>query len=105
MLIRSAFWTGRPRDGQEELFANLVQQEIIPAMRRFPGVQAVRFLWPEQADDHAPGLYCQLLVEFADAEAKRVMMSSAERAALRPRVQAAEALFDGKLSHIDYSVS
>ncbi len=102
MLIRTAYWVGRPAEGQDERFRAMVAGELVPAMRRFPGVAAVRSLWPEQRDEGAPGIHCQVVVEFADVRAREAMMSSAERKSLRPRVEAAAALFDGQLSHIDF---
>ena len=104
MRIRSAYWTGRPADGQADRFREMVSGELVPAMRRFPGVQAVKALWPEHRDDGAPPIHCQVVVEFADADAKAAMMGCPERTALRPRVEAAAALFDGQLTHIDFSV-
>ena len=105
MLIRSAFWTGRPRDGEAERFRGIVANELAPAMRRFPGVAGVKVLWPDEREDGAPQIHCQVLVEFADAADKAMMMACAERAALRPRVVAAAALFDGGLTHIDFDVA
>ena len=105
MLIRSAYWTGRPRDGQEERFRDMVTTELAPAMRRFPGVAGVKVLWPDEREDGAPAIWCQVLVEFADAAARATMMACAERAALRPRVLEAAGLFDGRLAHIDFDVA
>lgn len=104
MLMRSAYWTGRPVAGQEHRFREMIVSELVPSMRKFPGVGAVKALWPEQRDDDAPPIHCQVLVEFVDAAAKEAMMTCAERKALRPRVEAAAALFDGALSHIDFTV-
>ena len=105
MLTRSAYWTGRPAPGQEARFREMVAEEFVPAMRRFPGVAAVKALWPEQREDGAPPIHCQVVVEFADAAAREAMMTCDERKALRPRVEAAAALFDGQLSHIDFVVT
>ena len=104
MLIRSAFWIGKPQSGQVQAFRQLIVDELVPAMRDFPGVSNARSLWPEHFEDDPPQIHCQVIVEFADAAAKAAMMASAQRSALRPRVLAAIDLFDGQLSHIDYVV-
>lgn len=104
MWIRSAFWTGQPRPGAEAAFHDLMNARVVPAMRRFPGVDGVRLLWPRRREDSPPDLYCQVLVEFADAAALERMMASAERLALRPQVRELVALFAGTVSHIDYEV-
>ena len=105
MLIRSAYWTGRPLAGREDRFRDMVTNELAPAMRQFPGVGSVRVLWPDEREDGAPAIWCQVLVEFADAAAKAAMMACPERAALRPRVLAAAELFEGGLAHIDFDVA
>jgi antibiotic biosynthesis monooxygenase (ABM) superfamily enzyme len=102
MWIRSAFWIGRPHAGQDAAFATAIDDELVPAMRRFPGVQAVHALWPRRREDGPPAIHCQVIVQFAGDADMQVMLASAERAALRPRVKAAVALFDGAISHIDY---
>lgn len=102
MVVRSAFWIGAPRAGQEEAFATAIDDELVPAMRRFPGVSAVRALWPMTREDSPPAIHCQVVVEFASIQDMERMLASSERAALRPRVKAAVALFDGTISHIDY---
>ena len=105
MWIRSAFWSGQPRAGQEQTFHDMVENELVPAMRRFPGVARVRALWPRKLEDSPPPVYCQVLVEYATREDLDKMLASDERKALRPRVLEAVGMFDGSVSHIDYEVT
>lgn len=102
--IRSAYWIGKPHAGREQAFREVLDGTLIPAMKLFPGVSDVKALWPQRYEDNAPELHCQIVVEFASAEAMQLMMDSAERAALRPRVLDAVGMFDGALSHIDHIV-
>ncbi|HEY0941941.1 MAG TPA: hypothetical protein VGE08_17745 [Steroidobacter sp.] len=102
MLIRSAFWIGAPRAGQEETFAAAINDELVPAMRRFPGVSSVKALWPVGRENDPPHIHCQVIVAYDSHDDMQRMLQSKERAALRPRVQAAMTLFDGTVSHIDY---
>jgi hypothetical protein len=105
MWIRSAFWIGRPRPGCANLFHDAIAGELAPMLRRLPGVQDARVLWPRQADDPAPAIACQVLVEFASRDDLDRMLAAPERAAMRTRVAVVLAdLFDGTLSHIDYQV-
>lgn len=104
MWIRSAFWIGAPHTGQQDAFAAAINDELVPAMRRFPGVSAVLALWPRRREDNPPAIHCQVIVEFASHSEMERMLASEERAALRPRVKAAVELFDGAISHIDYEV-
>ena len=104
MWVRSAFWTGRPKPGNEGAFAAAIDAELVPALRALPGVDGARSLWPRRLEDDPPGVACQILVEFADQAAVDRMLASPERAALRTRVREVAQLFDGAISHIDYEV-
>ncbi|MGE4431153.1 MAG: hypothetical protein AB7E05_10490 [Sphingobium sp.] len=104
MLIRAAYWLGKPKEGEEEQFRAIISGELVPTMRGFPGVGSVRLLWPQEHEEGAPPLYCQVLVEFADEAGRTAMMTSPDRAALRPRVLDAVALFDGTMAHVDFEV-
>lgn len=102
MMIRSAFWIGKPIAGAEQQLRSLLSNELVPAMRLFPGVAAIKLLWPRERQDSPPDIWCQVLVEYTSAESVQQMMNSEERAHLRPRVIAAAKIFDGHVSHINY---
>lgn len=103
MWIRSAFWVGRPRPETAPQFDRAVDTELVAALRTLPGVARVNALWPRRLEDNPPaGLYCQVIVEFSDFAALETMLASPERLALRDRVRAVAAMFDGTISHIDY---
>ena len=104
MWIRSAFWVGSPHGGQRPAFDRAIDNELVPALGALPGVSRARALWPRRLEDSPPAIYCQVIVEFADYSALETMLASAERLALRKRVQEVAALFDGTISHIDYEV-
>jgi len=104
MYVRSAFWLGQPKAGMEAQFRAAMDQTLIPRMRLFPGVKRVSALWPHSREDNPPEIACQVLVEFdSRADAQR-MLASPERAALRPQVMEVVAMFEGRMSHIDYEV-
>lgn len=104
MWIRSAFWVGAPKVGAEEKFRTLMDQVLIPAMCRFPGVHHARALWPHSREDDPPNIACQVIVEFDTRADVDRMLASPDRAALKPRVLEAIAMFDGQFSHIEYEV-
>ncbi|QUT05573.1 hypothetical protein KFK14_21865 [Sphingobium phenoxybenzoativorans] len=84
--------------------AGAIENEIVPAMRLFPGVASVRAMWPESFEADTPNLYCQVLVECKSKEDLETMMDSEARTNLRPSVLAAFDIFDGTVGHIDFSV-
>ena len=105
MMIRSAFWIGRPKPGEEVRFRDLLGLGVMPKMRALPGVSDAQALWPTEREDAPPDLACQVLVTFADREAMERMLSSPGRQALRVQVGELKELFDGSLSHINYVVA
>ncbi len=104
MLVRSAFWVGRPRAGQTLAFADLMNGELIPAMAAFPGVREVFALWPQASDVGAPDIWCQVVVRFDSPAERDRMLNCPERLALKPKVLEAVAMFEGSFTHIDYTV-
>ena len=102
--IRSAFWVGQPKLGCAKEFDQTLENELVPALNTLPGVDSARILWPRRREDDPPAFHCQLIVEFADQAALETMLDSPERAGLRDRVREVAALFEGRLSHIDFEV-
>lgn len=102
--IRTAFWQGTPKPGAEQQWRDLIVQELLPAFRAVPGVHDAKACWPDKREDDPPGIACQFIVEFASQADLQRMLASPERAAIRPQVQRALALFDGHVSHIEYQV-
>lgn len=102
--IRTAFWQGHPKPGQEQPWRSLIEQELLPAFRSIPGVHSAKACWPDKLEDNPPAIACQFIVEFASQADLERMLASPERAQLRPQVQQALALFDGHVSHIEYQV-
>ena len=104
MMIRSAFWLGRPKPGGDDRFRTILSEEIMPLMRALPGVSSARVLWPVDREDSPPDLACQILVTFESRAEMERMLGSSERQAMRTRVAELRGLFDGVMSHINYEV-
>jgi len=105
MWIRTAYWIGRAKAGEETRFRALIDGTLVPAIRGMPGVRSGRAMWPMRREDGSPPLACQILVEFDDRDAVDRMLGSVERQAMREHVMAILPLFDGSFSHIDCEVS
>ncbi|MDB5714136.1 MAG: hypothetical protein JWO15_1533 [Sphingomonadales bacterium] len=102
MWIRSGFWLGTPRD--EAAFHAAIVDEIVPMLKRLPGVDDAQALWPRREEPGAPQIACQMLVHVGGPEAIELMLASPGRAAMRTRVVEILADFDGIITHIDYEV-
>lgn len=104
MWIRSAFWVGQAKPGQQEQFESLMNDSVVPGLRALPGVRNARALWPRKREDNPPDICCQIVVDFDSRADIDRMLASPERAAFRPKVLEVIALFEGQFSHIDYEV-
>ena len=103
MWIRSAFWEGKLRPGQEQRFKAEINNTIAPAMRTLPGVRDVKALWPKAYEDRSTEIVCQLLVFFDTDSDIALMIASPARNAVRQHVAELNLdCFDGRISHINY---
>ena len=105
MWIRAAFWVGTIRTGSEIRFRSGIDDDMIPSLKALPGVQDAKALWPRQIEKEPPSIAWQILVELRERADLDRMLASAERRALRARVGELVALFNGRLSHINYEVN
>ena len=101
MWVRSGFWMGQAKAGQEAAFRDGVS-DLVPRLAALPGVAGCRALWPERLEDDPPAIACQMLVEFDSQADLDGMLASPERRAMREHVLAVVARFDGRICHIDY---
>lgn len=104
MWIRSAYWTGTPKAGQEQKFRDAIDGNLLAGLKALPAVRDVKILWPKRLEDSPPDIHCQILVYFDDVAGIDQMLASGERAELRKSVVAVAGLFDGQISHIDFEV-
>jgi hypothetical protein len=106
MWIRSAFWEGQLRAGQEQQFKAEMDDAIAPAMRMLPGVKDAKALWPKVYEGRSADIVCQFLVFFEDEVDIALMIASPGRTAVRQRVaELSSRCFMGQISHINYEYS
>jgi hypothetical protein len=105
MWIRAAFWEGRTKAGLEDRFRRLIDEEILIGLRRLPGVQNARALWPHAFEGRPADIICQIMVEFEDESAMRAMLASPERTKLHGRLPELLGLIDGTISHVNFEIA
>lgn len=103
-IIRSAFWIGRIKAGCEQRFQEVINDIVMTAMRKLPGVHDANALWPLRREDNPPHITCQVIVEFKNQQDLDLMLASLERQAMRADVKGLFEMFDGTMSHIEYQV-
>src|SRR3546814_19208161 len=99
MWIRSAFWTGNIKAGQEAAFRQGINTEMIPGLQRLAGVKGAKALWPHRYEDKAPKQACIVLVELDRFEAIDHMLASTARSALRKQALRLIEMFEGPITH------
>ena len=102
--VRSAFWIGSAKPGQEDAFRDGIENVIMPGLRKLPAVRGADVLWPRRFEPGGPEIACQIVVELDSVEAIDAMLASPERMALRKDVLKVVELFDGSFSHIDFEL-
>jgi hypothetical protein len=102
MWIRSAFWEGTVKPGEERHFRRLIDGEFREELKKLPNVRNVLVLWPRSFEDWPSRIICQILMEFDDEEAMNVMHASPECQVLRGRMAQMKGLIDGTISHVNF---
>jgi hypothetical protein len=91
---------GKIHAGQTEAFRAAVLDELLPKWQAFPGAEAVRVAFTDEADDGAPAFPLIMEIDYAD----RATVTSALKSDARTAAKAAtEALlprfFNGRIHH------
>ena len=100
MLIRSAFWTGRPHN--EAAFRSAIEERQVPLLRSMPGVADARALWVTDFEEAALRHYCHVMVMYQSKQELDRMMASPERQKLREVGTEIMGMFEGQIGHVIY---
>lgn len=100
MITRYAMFEGTINAGQSDAFRAAVLDELLPKWQAFPGAQAVRVTFTDEADDGAPAFPLIMEIDYEDREAVTTALNSDARTAGK---EATEALlprfFEGRIHH------
>jgi hypothetical protein len=102
MIIRTAFFQGRIRPGQERAFHDLLNTVLIPLWRRFPDAEEVRVLHRAAGDVHAPDIAMALSVRYPSLAAMHAALASDIREQTRAPSEELKAMFDGVVFHVTF---
>jgi antibiotic biosynthesis monooxygenase (ABM) superfamily enzyme len=99
MFIRCAFFRGKIKPGQEQIFDAHIQEELVALWTRFPHVQEVRVLRQKESDTQDPHFEMVLAMRFPTREAITEALDSDVRYASREASKRLFELFDGEVFH------
>lgn len=104
MIIRTACFEGTVKPGDVDRFDVFVADEVVPLMKRFPGVRSVRVLRALSIEDEGPLLYMTFESCYDSVEAMERAFADPVRQVLKAKIAQIWPLFHGRLFHITQKV-
>jgi len=99
MVVRFGVYEGRLREGGAERFYGLAFDELLPALRAFPGCVEASVLRPVEVEAGAPGWVLALSMRYPDRAACDAALQSQERLVARAIVARMLEMFEGSVHH------
>lgn len=100
MIVRCAYLEGRVESENIVRFDAFIAREIVPVMKRFPGVRSVRVMRALNVEDDGPSLHMTFESVYDSVEAMNQAFSLPVRQELKARMKEVLPLFTGRLFHI-----
>lgn len=102
MIVRAAYLEGHVKHENLQRFDDFVAREIVPLMRRFPGVRAVRVLRAQSVEENGPSLHMTFESVYDSVQAMEHAFTFPVRQELKARMKEIAPLFSGRLFHITH---
>lgn len=100
MIVRTACLEGRVAPEDRERFDAFIASEVVPLMKRFPGVRSVRVMRAESVEDGGPALHMTFESVYDSVAAMERAFTFPVRQELKARMAEILPLFSGRLFHI-----
>lgn len=100
MIVRTACLEGRVQPQDIDRLDALVATDIVPLMKRFPGVKSVRVLRALSIEDDGPLLHLTFESAYESEEAMRQAFLDPVRQELKAQLTRITPMFTGRLFHI-----
>lgn len=99
MIVRLGFYEGRVREGMEAKFYAIAFDELLPALRAFPGCVEAKVLRPTDVETGAPPCALALTLHYPDMAACEQALNSPQRLVARGIVARLLEMFEGRIHH------
>ncbi|KQX86725.1 hypothetical protein [Variovorax sp. Root473] len=100
MIVRTACLEGSVKPQDIARFDAFITSEVVPLMKRFPGVRSVRVMRAQSIEDDGPKLYMTFESAYDTVDAMANAFAHPIRQVLKSRLAEIMPLFDGRLFHI-----
>lgn len=100
MIVRTAYLEGEVSLQDVDRFDDFIATEVVPVMKRFPGVRSVRVMRGQTIEENGPALYMTFESAYDSVEAMNHAFSFPVRQELKTKMLEIMPLFKGRLFHI-----
>ena len=100
MIVRCAYLEGDVLPENRARFDAFIAAEVVPLMKRFPGVQSVRVMRAIAVEDDGHGIYMSFESAYPSQEAMDHAFTQPIRQEMRAKMKEILPLFKGRLFHI-----
>ena len=100
MILRSALLLGTVAPDDQPAFDAYMRDVVVPEIGTYPGIRGVTLRKLVQADEGAPPLYMQFDLLFETLADMEAALASPVRTAVRDRIKAGMAPFQGTVTHV-----
>jgi hypothetical protein len=100
MIVRTACLEGTVKPEDIDRFDAFIASEVVPLMKRFPGVRSVRVMRAQAVEDNGPMLHMTFESVYDTVDAMDHAFAHPVRQMLKRKMAEAMPLFEGRLFHI-----
>jgi len=100
MIVRTACLEGFVNPEDIDRFDAFIAHEVVPLMKRFPGVRSVRVMRAQSIEDDGPMLLMTFESVYDTVDAMTHAFTSPVRLLLKAKIAEIMPLFNGRLFHI-----
>jgi hypothetical protein len=104
MIARCVYLEGTIEDSKKEEFEKFLIDEILPLMKRFPGVRSVRVMSALRVEDEGRNLCISFESIYPDLATMEFAFTQPIRGMLKQKLSEIMPLFHGKMFHITQTV-
>jgi len=104
MIVRAAYLEGRVAPENMAHFDAFIAREVVPLMKRFPGVRSVRVLRAISVEEDGPQLHMTFESVYDSVEAMNHAFTFPIRQELKAKMVEILPLFTGRLFHITHEL-
>jgi uncharacterized protein (TIGR02118 family) len=100
MIVRTAYLEGEVKPEDQDRFDDFIASEVLPLMKRFPGVRSVRVMRAQSVEESGHPLYMTFESAYDSVQAMEHAFTFPIRQELKTTMSQILPLFKGRLFHI-----